>query len=148
MTLASRTMRVMAQAIRVPVLVAFCLSLLAAAYLGFSLVHLGHDKAIHFTTFFILTVEFYWLWVQLRPWMITLLCMCLGASIGLEYLQNMVNPLRAFDYMDIAYNVAGSGLGLIFCMAVHAYKRRPRSALLERDGAGGFANVRMNDVAV
>lgn len=138
----------MIPAVRYPVLVIFCVSLLAAAYLGFSLIHLGHDKAIHFATFFILTAEFYWLWELLRPWKITCVCMCLGASVGLEYLQNLVNPARVFDYFDIAYNVAGSVLALVGCMAVHAYKRRQRYTPIESDEVEGFVTVRMSEIPV
>lgn len=74
--------------------------------------------------------------------------MCIGASVGLEYLQNFVNPARVFDYMDITYNVAGSGLALMSCVAVHAYKRRQRYAAVESDEVDGFVNVRMSEIPV
>lgn len=138
----------MLQIVRFPILLLFCITLLGAAYLGFSLIHLGHDKAIHFTTFFILTSEFYCLWDLFRPWKITFVCMCLGASIGLEYLQNFINSARVFDYMDIAYNVAGSALALVSCVAVHTYKRRQRYTPIESDEVDGFVNVRMSEIPV
>lgn len=36
----------------------------------------------------------------------------MGASIGLEILQNMVNPTRVFDVNDIICNFTGSLVGL------------------------------------
>lgn len=96
----------------------FCATLLFAAYLGFSLMQLNHDKAIHFTTFFVLTAEFFFIWQTYRPWKFTFVVMTLGASILLEYVQNFVNPNRRFDYVDILYNVHGSGLALVICCLV------------------------------
>ncbi|OBA20147.1 hypothetical protein METBIDRAFT_16165, partial [Metschnikowia bicuspidata var. bicuspidata NRRL YB-4993] len=93
----------------------FCTSLLLAAYLGFSLIALGHDKAIHFVTFFILTAEFYFLWETHRPWKLTVATMTLGAGVLLEYVQTIVNPNRTFDYVDIVYNVHGSLLAVAGC---------------------------------
>lgn len=79
---------------------------------------LNHDKAIHFTTFFALTAEFFFIWQTYRPWKFTFVVMTLGASIFLEYVQNFVNPNRRFDYVDILYNVHGSGLALAICCLV------------------------------
>lgn len=48
--------------------------------------------------------------------------MTLGASILLEYVQNIINPNRRFDYVDILFNMHGSGLALAMCCL---YARRP-----------------------
>lgn len=140
--------------VRFAVLLLFCLSLAFAAYLGFSLISLGHDKAIHFVTFFILTSEFYFLWDTYRPWKITVVAMTFGASIALEYVQNFVNPNRKFDYMDIIYNIHGSALAVATCCIIHSYtiRRRAQTSLPqtlpsdEPSDIDDFVNVRMNDL--
>lgn len=68
-------------------------------------------------TFLILTVEFYFVFNTNRKSLktlryITLLICTFGASIGLEVLQNLVNPNRVFDINDIFCNMAGSLMGL------------------------------------
>lgn len=85
--------------------------------------------------------------------------MTLGASVALEYAQNIINPARIFDYMDIAYNVAGSAVALVLCCLVQlAYSRRRRPADLDfelrptspvtpsasDDDIDGFVNVHMD----
>lgn len=123
----------------------FGVSLCAAAYLGFALLHLGHDKAIHFTTFFILTAEFYFIWETHRPWKLSFLVMTLGASISLEFVQGFVNPSRVFDPMDIVYNVHGSVLALVACsVALTALARRRRPA--QDDEVDGYVQVNMSDL--
>lgn len=138
----------------------FVLSLCAAAYLGFALIHLGHDKAVHFVTFFILTAEFYFLWYRHRPWKLTFIVMTLGASISLEYAQGIVNPNRVFDAMDIVYNVHGSGLALILCCVCQSAMPRQRRAPApeleiqalsvspdtSEDEVEGYVNVHMRDM--
>lgn len=88
-----------------------------AAYLGFALIQLHHDKAMHFWAFLVLTVEFYFIFVTKRKELkilryATFLICTVGASIGLEILQNMVNPTRVFDVNDIICNFTGSLVGL------------------------------------
>ena len=95
----------------------FILSLLLAGYLGFALIHLPHDKLIHFLTFFILTMEFYFIFdtknKSLKVLRLVTLVVCtFGASIGLEIVQSLINPARVFDVYDILFNVLGSLLGL------------------------------------
>lgn len=84
--------------------------------------------------------------------------MTLGASVALEYAQNIINPARVFDYMDIAYNVGGSlSALLVCCSAQSALARRRRVAGVEfelrdtspatpstsDDDIDGFVNVHM-----
>lgn len=93
-----------------------------AAYLGFALIHLPHDKVIHFSTFLILTVEFYFLFDTRNKKILRVItfivCTC-GAGIGLEVVQLMVNPIRIFDFFDIISNVCGSCLGLLIACALN-----------------------------
>ena len=130
----------------------FCATLLLAAYLGFSLIQLNHDKAIHFTTFFILTAEFFFLWKVFRPWKFTFVVMTLGASILLEYVQNFINHNRRFDYVDILYNVHGSGLALAMCCLVarrrtHIEIERESSPVTPTTSDGeDYVDIRMDDI--
>ncbi|KAK6197583.1 uncharacterized protein RJT21DRAFT_123413 [Scheffersomyces amazonensis] len=103
--------------IRIPVLLVFIASLVLAGYLGFANVHFGHDKLIHFITFFILTIEFYFTFdtkhkslKTLRS--ITLIVCTIGGGIGSEFIQSLVNENRVFDPIDIAFNILGSLLAV------------------------------------
>lgn len=112
-------------------------------------------------TFFILTAEFFFIWHLHRPWRFTFVVMTLGASILLEYAQNIINPIRKFDYMDIVYNVHGSGLALLFCCLLQSVaNRRTRAPILELeerdqspmtpmtsdDDIDGFVNIHMDAI--
>ncbi|KAK6455578.1 uncharacterized protein RJT20DRAFT_135576 [Scheffersomyces xylosifermentans] len=103
--------------IRIPVLIIFVLSFIGAAYLGFASLELQHDKLLHFVAFLVLTAEFYFIFdtkhkslKTLRT--ITLVVCTFGASIGSEVVQSIVNTERTFDPNDIAFNIAGSLVGL------------------------------------
>lgn len=89
-----------------------------AGYLGFASVHLVHDKVVHFVTFFILTAEFYYVFdtaaVRTLRWLTVVIC-TVGGSVGLEFIQSLVNPARVFDVKDIACNVAGSAMAVALC---------------------------------
>lgn len=105
----------------------FLISLCIAAYLGFALIELKHDKLIHFTTFFILTSEFYFIFdtkykslKTLRY--ITFLTCTLCASLNLEIVQNMVNPERVFDFADVVYNFFGSLSGLLVSITLQTWR--------------------------
>lgn len=96
-----------------------------AGYLGFALIHLHHDKLIHGVTFFILTVEVYFLFdtknKSLRTLkLITFLTCTIAGSIVLEIIQNLINPSRIFDVFDIAFNMIGSLCGLILCIVIQS----------------------------
>lgn len=135
----------------------FCVTLCVAAYLGFSLVQLPHDKVVHFVTFFLLTAEFYFIWNTYRPWRLTFLTMTLGASVMLEYAQNIINPNRTFDYVDIVYNVHGSALALVLCCVLQSWTGRRRHTV-EYEVRGGspmtllisededYVNIRMDEL--
>lgn len=115
----------------------FLLSLLIAGYLGFALIHLGHDKLLHFVTFFILTVEFYFVFdiryksIKILRYITFVICTLCG-SVGLEIIQSLVNPKRVFDIYDISSNFVGSLLGLLFSTAFQALRvRRAKNKRLQ-----------------
>lgn len=106
----------------------FIITLLGAGYLGFALIHLPHDKLIHFSTFCILTIEFYFIFDThyrslkvLRG--VTLVICTFGGSVSLEIIQNVVNPKRVFDVYDIIANILGSLLGLGISVGIMAWKK-------------------------
>lgn len=148
----------------------FVVSLIGAAYMGFSLVELGtHDKIIHFLTFLILTSEFYFIFnvsthSLLRLLRVVTLGVCtIGASVFLELVQNVLNPKRVFDVYDILYNVIGSFTGLLLVSVFDIYRmkkrRRNRVRIVEieleesitnptpseNSDYHDYINVRMND---
>lgn len=95
--------------------------MIAAGYLGFSLIHLNHDKLIHFVTFFILTIQFYFIFdsklksLKILRYLTFLIC-TIGLSVGLEIIQSIVNPKRVFDIYDIFCNVLGSMLAIVLAI--------------------------------
>lgn len=103
----------------------FCITLVVAAYLGFGQVHIKHDKAVHFLTFFTLTVELWFLWDRLSLRFIAYLVMLLIAVV-LEFVQNTVNPSRIFDVQDIYANIAGLIMAFVGCMLLQQLKRKDR----------------------
>lgn len=137
-------------------------TLVAAGYLGFALIHLNHDKLIHALTFFIITIEVYWLFdtnnkSHKTVRLITFLSCTVGASITLEVVQNVVNPSRIFDVYDIGFNMMGSLVGLGGCVVVHGYiikrNRQLRYRRLNRDEErvepttpDEYVNIKMQDI--
>lgn len=106
--------------------IVFLVSTILAGYLGFSLIKVKHDKFLHFITFFILTIEFYFLFdtnnksfKTLR--LITLVC-TLVAGVSLEMIQSMINAERAFDINDIFCNIGGSLFALLSVSLYHHYR--------------------------
>lgn len=97
--------------IRKGVLLIFILVSFLALYLGFADISLPHDKFIHFSMFFIMSLLFYWIFDSKYTWTIRnltfLLCTLIG-GIGSEYLQHFISPFRTFDYFDILVNIFGS----------------------------------------
>lgn len=122
---------------------ALVITLIGAAYLGFALVSFNHDKLLHFGVFFTLTVEFFFLWERQRPWKYTIVVLA-TAAVLLEYVQNIVNPERKFDALDIVYNLHGVILAVAVCCLFQAIcsRRRPvhRSIELEIRPASSAAS--------
>ena len=126
---------------------AFCFFLLGAAYLGLSSgiqVAQVNDKVLHFVTFFILTLTFYWILdtTRRRNLNLTLLIVTFGLGLGSEVLQAFLPNGRQFDPVDIAANVVGSLLALGLCTIYHKRmldrKRRARGyGVVTQDGEEG-----------
>lgn len=101
--------------IRIRVLAVFLLSCVLALYLGLADISLPHDKILHFTLFFIMSILFYWIidskathtWIMI----VFITCTIMG-GIGSEFLQHMISPFRTFDPLDIVANACGSLLGI------------------------------------
>lgn len=87
-----------------------------AMYLGFADITLPHDKWIHFTMFFILSLLFFWITDSKYTWIgrtsTFLVCTVVG-GVGSEYAQHYLSPFRTFDYYDIVMNVCGSFMAII-----------------------------------
>ncbi|OAA82048.1 VanZ domain protein [Akanthomyces lecanii RCEF 1005] len=102
----------------------FLLLLLLAAYAGLTKLQLGHlinDKLLHFLTFFLLTVVFYWVvdTNRRRTINMTFVICTLVLGVGSEFLQSFLPNDRDFDLYDIVANVVGSLLGLGLCSWYH-----------------------------
>jgi len=98
--------------------VGFGVLILAAAYLGLAPSTIPtisqSDKVLHFVTFFLLTICFYWILEtnKRRNLQLTLLVCTLVLGVGSEVAQGLLPNGRAFDIFDIAANIAGSLAGL------------------------------------
>ncbi|KAM0667924.1 hypothetical protein ACQRIT_002791 [Beauveria bassiana] len=102
----------------------FLLLLLLAAYAGLTKLQLGHlvnDKVLHFSTFFLLTVVFYWVvdTNRRRTINMTFIICTLILGVGSEFLQSFLPNDREFDIYDIVANLVGSLLGLGLCSWYH-----------------------------
>ena len=97
--------------------------LLGAAYLGLSSTQVPqvNDKALHFVTFFTLTLLFYWILdtTRRRVFNLTLLIVTGILGLGSEALQALLPNGRLFDPVDIAANILGSLMALGLCTVYH-----------------------------
>ncbi|KOS17903.1 Uncharacterized protein ESCO_002671 [Escovopsis weberi] len=110
--------------IRLPFAGIFLLLLSLAGYAGLTTLKLGkyvNDKVLHFLTFFILTVVFYWVvdTSRRRTLHMTAIACTLILGVGSEFLQAALPNDRDFDAYDVAANVVGSLLGLGLCTWYH-----------------------------
>ncbi|KAL7962163.1 hypothetical protein V8C34DRAFT_270943 [Trichoderma compactum] len=110
--------------IRLPFAGVFLLLLLLAGYAGLSTIQLGayvNDKVLHFVTFFLLTVVFYWVIDTNRRRILhmTLVVCTLILGVGSEFVQSFLPNDRDFDIYDIVANIVGSLLGLGICAWYH-----------------------------
>ena len=80
-----------------------------------------NDKVLHFITFFLLTLTFYWILdaSRRRARNITLIAVTLCLSVGSEALQGILPNGRQFDPLDIVANLVGSLGALILCSVYH-----------------------------
>lgn len=108
--------------VRYPIAGAFLVVLLAAAYLGLGSVQVPqiNDKILHFTTFFLLTLTFYWILdtTRRRTLNLTLLVVTVFLGTGSEAAQGIIAN-RQFDPLDIAANIFGSLCALGLCTMYH-----------------------------
>jgi VanZ family protein len=98
--------------------------LLLAGYAGLSTLQLGNyvnDKVLHFVTFFLLTVVFYWIvdTNRRRTLNMTLVVCTLILGVGSEFVQSFLPNDRNFDLYDIVANIVGSLLGVGICAWYH-----------------------------
>ncbi|KAF4493530.1 hypothetical protein FAGAP_10346 [Fusarium agapanthi] len=123
----------------------FLLLLLIAAYAGLTSIQLGqyvNDKVLHFTTFFALTVAFYWVVdTNRRRVMNMALVVCtIVLGVGSEFVQSFLDNGREFDLYDIIANVIGSLLGVGLCSWYHKRmlerKRRRRYSAVPGEEQG------------
>ncbi|KAG8669881.1 hypothetical protein FPOAC2_09223 [Fusarium poae] len=110
--------------IRLPVAGAFLVLLLIAAYVGLTSIQLGqyvNDKVLHFITFFILSVVFYWIvdTNRRRVMNMTLVVCTIILGVGSEFVQSFLDNGREFDLHDIVANLIGSLLGVGLCSWYH-----------------------------
>ena len=124
---------------------AFVLVLLGAAYLGFGSIQIAqvNDKILHFLTFFLLTITFYWILDTTRRRVLnfTLAVVTFGLGLGSEAVQGLLPNGLQFDPLDIAANVIGSLLALGLCTMYHKRmldrKRRAKGySTVPQDGEG------------
>ena len=137
---------------------AFLFFLLGAAYLGLSSglqVPQVNDKVLHFVTFFILTLTFYWILdtTRRRNLNLTLLIVTFGLGLGSEVLQGFLPNGRQFDHLDIVANVVGSLLALGLCTIYHKRmldrKRRARGyGVVTQDGEEGDLELGVQESGV
>ena len=102
---------------------AFLFLNLLAAYIGFTALQIPqiNDKVLHFVTFFLLSLTFYWILDtgRRRVLNLTLLIVTCVLGFGSELLQAVLPNGRNFDVVDIAANVCGSLAALGLCTLYH-----------------------------
>lgn len=106
----------------------FVVSLVVAAYLGFALIHLPYDKAVHFVVFGVLTAEAYHI-VESAVWPALTLVGSITASVALEMVQHLVNPVRVFDPYDLVCNVCGTVVAWAACVWYHGHANWAQDAV-------------------
>ncbi|KAL1957980.1 hypothetical protein VTO42DRAFT_5372 [Malbranchea cinnamomea] len=118
--------------IRYPFAGAFCVILLLAAYVGF-LPHnedggssippslQPNDKFLHFITFFVLSMAFYWIidTTRRRTLHLSVLVCTLILGVGSEIIQALIPNGRSFDPFDVLANVVGSLGAIGLCTWYH-----------------------------
>ncbi|PKS11212.1 hypothetical protein jhhlp_002973 [Lomentospora prolificans] len=110
--------------IRLPFAGAFFLLLLILGYAGLSSLQLDthvNDKFLHWVSFFLLTIVFYWILdtTRRRTLNLTLTVCTLGLGVGSEFLQSILPNGRNFDLFDIVANLVGSLMALALCTWYH-----------------------------
>lgn len=80
-----------------------------------------NDKVLHFATFFLLTLVFYWILDtnRRRTLNLTLTVCTFVLGVGSEFLQGFLPNGREFDFYDIVANVVGSLASIGLCSWYH-----------------------------
>ncbi|MCJ1424975.1 hypothetical protein MMC29_002863 [Sticta canariensis] len=125
----------------------FILLLLVAAYVGLTSVQIPqiNDRVLHFLTFFLLTITFYWILdtTRRRTLNLTLLIVTFGLGLGSEIVQGLLPNDRIFDSLDIAANLIGSLTAVGLCTLYHKRmldrRRRKKGygVVTQQDAEGG-----------
>ncbi|MCJ1356231.1 MAG: hypothetical protein MMC33_006225 [Icmadophila ericetorum] len=138
--------------IRFPFAGAFLLLLATSAYLGLTSYQLSaiNDKVLHFLSFFVLTLTFYWILdtTRRRALNTTFLIITIVCGIGSEFLQFLLPINRDFDPLDIVANLIGSSLALGLCTLYHKRMlERKRKKKLEGYGIvdGGEEDLELGE---
>lgn len=113
--------------IRKPFAGAFVGVCLVAALAGFSPsqynipTYKQSDKVLHFITFFLVTILFYWILEtnRRRVLQLTFIVCPLSLGFGSEIIQSILPNGRDFDYYDILANITGSLLAMVLCNWYH-----------------------------
>ncbi|KAF1810632.1 hypothetical protein P152DRAFT_439599 [Eremomyces bilateralis CBS 781.70] len=111
--------------IRTQPAVGFVVLLFIAGYLGLAPNQIpeykGSDKVLHFLTFFILTLCFYWtIETNRRRTLQLTIAVCPALlGIGSEFIQAALPNGRTFDLYDIVANILGSGLAIALSTWYH-----------------------------
>ncbi|MCJ1404633.1 hypothetical protein MMC11_007859 [Xylographa trunciseda] len=128
--------------IRYPFAGGFAVLCLLAAYAGLTSLELSptNDKVLHFLTFFVLTITFYWALEAPRRFLLKIVFFTCTfvLVIGSEVLQAILPNGRDFDPLDVVANFVGSGLALALCSWYHGRMlERKRRRKLEGYGLLG-----------
>ncbi len=125
--------------------------------MGFKSVQISqvNDKVLHFVTFFILTLTFYWILdtTRRRTLNFTLLLVTVGLGLGSEALQAILLKDHLFDPFDILANIAGSLLALGLCTMYHKrmLDRRRRAkgyGLVPQNGEDGDLEMASQELSI
>ena len=123
---------------------------LGSTYLGLSNIQIPqvNDKVLHFLTFVLLTIAFYWILdtTRRRALNLTLLVVTVVLGLGSEALQELVTT-RVFDPLDMGANVVGSLCALGLCTLYHnrmlERKRQARYGLVPQEGDEEIEDLEM-----
>lgn len=111
--------------IRKPFAASFAILFLLAAYFALSARKIPHygqsDKGLHLLTFFLLTLNFYWILELSRRRVIhlTLLTCTVGLALGSGLLRALLPNGAGFDASDMVADVSGSAIALLLSSWYH-----------------------------
>lgn len=118
------------------------LTCFAAAYLGFALLSFTHDKVLHFSVFFILTLELAYVFERPRPKLV--MATCGAGAVVSEFVQSLVNSKRVFDIQDIYCNIGGVFLALVILWT--QWRRSSKRRVVQELELGEFDIVEEEEV--